>query len=81
VGRKGRPEEEDGPDRWAPPVSRRKREKAGRWWSGGFNWAGGLLRMRAEKKRRRRVERGWAAGEREGREGLIFFSFSFSNPF
>jgi hypothetical protein len=34
---------EDGPDRWAPPVSRRKREKAGRWWSGllGRKWGAG----------------------------------------
>jgi hypothetical protein len=40
-------------------------------------WAGGLLQMRAEKNKKK--ERSWVAGEKEGRECLIFFLFS--NPF
>jgi hypothetical protein len=51
-GGEGELEVEDKPDRWAPPVGKRERERrgGGRWWAvgpeverpAGFGWAGGL---------------------------------------
>ena len=65
------PEEEEGPDRWAPPISRRERGVGGKG-------AGGLAGPRPRKRRGRGggVEpkgRGWV------REEEKFLPFSFSN--
>jgi hypothetical protein len=51
VGRKGRPEEGDGPDRWAPPVGGCERER--RWEAGALVGRVGRKRVwaAAEKKR------------------------------
>jgi hypothetical protein len=68
---------EDGPDRWAPPVGRRKRE-------GEERWAGGRFRgPEAERAAERKGERGknspalgWAERRRERKRGFCYF-FSF----
>jgi hypothetical protein len=62
-----RPEVEDSPDRWVPPVGEREREERKRW-AGGFNWAG---------------RNWWAAGREDGprdrldRYGCFVFFLSF----
>jgi hypothetical protein len=85
------PEVGDDPDRWAPLVGccERERREAGVGGPAGLTGPGREMGRRPAadvgwKKMKKKSGKGWAAGEREGREGLIFlfsFSFSFSNPF
>jgi hypothetical protein len=70
---------EDGPDRWAPPVGRRKREGEERWAGGRFR--GPEAERAAERKgERKKTGQRWV-GLKEGgreREGLVtFFLFLF----
>jgi hypothetical protein len=63
-----RSEVEDGPDRWAPPVSRLERERGevsggrlrGTKKESGYGrereWSGGLLLLRLKKKKRERLD-------------------------
>jgi hypothetical protein len=70
-----------GADGWVPPVSRRKREKAGALVERAA-WAGSGELGRGRKKRGGRGK--WAAGRlmREREEGEVcFFSFSFFKSF
>jgi hypothetical protein len=75
-GRLGRADVEDGPDRWAPPVSWRVREevvKVGRRWLLGRKGVVGLLRKKEKGM-------GGLLGSKE--EGIevwfwLFFSFLF----
>jgi hypothetical protein len=79
-GRLGRADVEDGPDRWAPPVSWRVREevvKVGRRWLLGRKGVVGLLRKKEKGMG------GLLGSKEEGIEvwfWLFFLFFFFFNP-
>jgi hypothetical protein len=68
----GRPEVEDGPDRWAPPVTWRKRKERG----SGPVVADGLVKRSGPLRKKKGKRNGWAIGlERRERKvwGVVFF--------